>query len=112
MTNRFNQSNIFESTHKRAELGCEMLYELKWSVDFMATLLGLCISFGNTAFRFLVIYLIKFLDYDNLSHLQVLIKQVIFAISFFNSGLLVLLMNADLDLFYYTKIDGKYRDFR
>ena len=62
------------------------------------------ISGGNVVFRILMIMIIKNVGYYSLSKEMSQIKGVVLALSFFNSALLVLLMNAKPPDYIYESI--------
>ena len=104
----------------REEYSKDMPEELKNGCDNYKTLivgtiytkfyLGIFISLMTSITRYLIIFMVKWVGFSSFSKEIKHIKGAVFIFSFFNTGLLVLLINADFAYFnrFFT---GKYSDF-
>ena len=81
---------------------------MRLSAKYCTNGVGLLITIGNIIFKFLALFLIKRTGSHSMSVDFYYTKIVITLVSIFNSGLLVLLMNANIPG---LGIHGKYADF-
>mmetsp|Transcript_19443 Transcript_19443/g.29890 ORF Transcript_19443/g.29890 Transcript_19443/m.29890 type:complete len:148 (+) Transcript_19443:2188-2631(+) len=92
---------------------CQDINDLRSLTYYYSVMSGFVISLTNFFFRFAIIYIIKSIGFETITEETVKIRLFVFAVQFFNSGILILLIGANID--FLPKINvllhGPYSDF-
>lgn len=107
---KIDQQYYHKDMPKELKKGCNDYKKLLIGTINTKFYLGIFLSLMTSITRYLIIFSIKWIGISSLSKETKRIKDAVFIFSFFNTGLLVLLINADFS--YVSRFfTGKYSDF-
>ena len=89
---------------------CGVYYSLGDRLKIIKSVLGVILSLISFVFRFIIIRVVRSIGMKTISNEIANIKNAVFIVSFFNNGLLIMLMSANFKAIPFTK-DAKYSDF-